>query len=88
MRMRYYEEETYYELSVFEVSNQLEAYAKREARLSRKTGIISSAATWRADDFGSGYCAESSFEAIFDAYDDYRETKMASGMYADNRYYY
>ena len=86
--MSYYEEETYYELSVFEVSSQLEAYAKREAKLSRKTGIISSAATWRADDFGSGYCAETSFEAILDAYRDYRETKIASGTYGDNKYCY
>ena len=88
MRMSYYAEEIRCELSVHQVSAELEAYAKREEKMSRKTGIISTAAGWRSDDFGSDYCAESSFDAIFDAYNDYVSTKIACGMYGDNKYWY
>ena len=77
-----------YEMSVWEVSAELEMYAKREAKLSKKTGVISTTAGWRSDSYGSGYCAETSFDAIFDAYNDYRATKVASGMYSDDKYCY
>lgn len=77
-----------YKMSVWEVSAELEMYAKREAKLSKKTGVISTAAGWRSDSCGSGYCAGTSFDAIFDAYNDYRATKVASGMYSDDKYCY
>jgi len=79
-------ERDYFATSVWDESARLEAYAKREKRLRESKGTLNTAAAWRNNDFGCADCTGTSWEAIIDAYNDARMTKMAMGYYADSNH--
>ena len=58
-----------FKMSIHEVQMELEAYARKEKRMRENTKVMRS---WKGDSYGSASCGSSSFEKIFDAYNDYR----------------
>lgn len=64
--------------SIAEVQNELSESARRDRKREQNTKPLK---CWKSDSYGSAMCGGSSFEAILDAYADYRATKMAMGIY-------
>lgn len=69
--MRRYYDDYEYEMSIHEVQLELEAYAKREKRRSENTTAMGK---WTTDAYGVAECHSSSFKAIFEAYQEYKDT--------------
>ena len=66
----FYDNDYTFEMSIHQVQIELSAYARKEKRRMENTKPLKS---WRSDSYGSASCSSSSFDKIFDAYNEYRE---------------